>query len=324
MSDNVPSESSDIQPAILEHLVGQQKVISVLRTHLNAYWNDSAAGRNPKLSHLLFCGPAGTGKTEMANVLAKELFLPLVVVTADALSSSQSCCRTLMELEEGSILFIDEIHSLSRFAVAETILLKALAEGKVCLGGGRTGKPTIVELPRFCCIGATTDPWSLHPAYIQRCTVLHFDFYTMEELTEIARRRTQALAIQYEPGVLEELAKRAKDTPRIVLALLSGCHKMARSLNADIISLAHVAATMHQLGVDDIGLDQQEQRYLRILANAGGCLRLNVLAMRLGVPVRTITRMVEPFLVRQGLVCTSDRGRELTTKGTEYLKGTAQ
>ena len=94
--------------------------------------------------------------------------------------------------------------------------------------------------------------------------------------------------------------------------------------DADIISLTHVATAMQQLGVDDIGLDQQEQRYLRILSNAGGCLRLNVLAMRLGVPVRTITRMVEPFLVRQGLVCTSDRGRELTPKGADYLKGAAQ
>lgn len=326
MDEIIQPESNDTtyQPCVLEQLVGQQKVLSVLRTHLDAYWNDRAAGRNPVLNHYLFAGPPGSGKTQVANILAKELAVPLVTVTADAMSNAQNTHRILMELEPDSILFIDEVHSLSRFPVAETILLKALAENKVCLGGRSSRKPTTVELPRWCCVAATTDAWSLHPATRQRFITLNFDFYSTAELTEIARRRAKAMSMEYEPGVLDELAKRAKETPRICLALLKACHKTARSQNTDAITMQHVQKTMEQLAIDDMGLDSLERKYLDLLVNGGGCVRLNVLALRLGLPARTLTRMVEPFLVRQGLVCTTERGRELTLKGTEYLKEDAQ
>lgn len=328
MSDeNIPSETRDVTydgPCVLEQLVGQQRVLSVLKTHLAAYWNDRAAGRNPVLGHLLCTGPSGVGKTQVAITLSHELAVPITVVTADALGTSQSCCRTLVELENDSILFIDEIHSLARFPVTETILLKALAENKVCLGGGNSRKPTIIELPRFTCIGATTDPWSLHPATVQRFTVLNFDYYSKAELAEIARRRAKAMSVECDAVVLEELAKRAKETPRICLALLKACHRTARSENTDAITMEHFRKTVEQLGVDDIGLDRLERRYLELLAEGGGCVRLNILALRLGLPARTLTRMVEPFLVRQGLICTSERGRELTPIGTEHLKKAAQ
>jgi Holliday junction DNA helicase RuvB len=326
MSDNAPIEANDIayQPAVLEQLVGQQKVLSVLRTHLSAYWNDRAAGRTPVLSHCLFAGPPGSGKTQVATILAKELAVPLVTVTADALRTAEATHRLLVGLEPDSILFIDEIHALSRCQTAETILLKALAEGKVCIGGGRSGKPTTIDLPRFTCIGATTDPWSLHPATIQRFFVLHFDFYSVEDLTEIARRRAKAMAVQCEVGVLDELAKRAKETPRICLALLRACHKTARSENTDGITLLHVTKTMEQMGVDEMGLDGLERKYLGLIAEAGGCVRLRVLALRLGLPARSLTHLVEPFLMRKGLIASSELGRELTPKGTEYMKRTAK
>lgn len=293
MNENETNQTdlNDHQPQVLEQLVGQQKVMAVLRTHLDAYWNDRAAGRNPTLGHMLYAGPPGVGKTQVANVLARELAVPITVVTADGIGTAQVCHRTLMEIEQDSILFIDEIHSLSRFPVAESILLKALAENKICLGGGRTAKPTTIELPRFTCIGATTDPWSLHPATVQRFTVLNFDFYTVEELTEIARRRAKSMQIECETGVLEALAVRAKQTPRICLALLKASHKTARSENTDAVTLAHVGKTMEQMGVDELGLDSIERRYLGLLTEAGGCLRLNVLALRLGLPARTLTRM---------------------------------
>lgn len=325
MLDSNPTETNEAyQPAVLEQLVGQQKVLSVLRTHLNAYWNDRAAGRNPLPGDYMFCGMPGTGKTQVAYVLSKELAVPMTVITADSLGNAQSCHRMLMELPEDSILFIDEIHSISRFPVSETILLKALAERKICLGGSKNTKPTIVDLPRFSCIAATTDPWSLHPALVQRFFVLNFDFYNPEDLAEIARRRAKAMGIAVEPGVLEELAVRAKETPRVCLSLLRACHKTARSENTDTITPAHVVKTMQQLCVDDMGLDSLERRYLELLREGGGCVRLHVLALRLGLPARTLTRMVEPFLVRQGLVCTTDRGRELTPKGLEHLNRATQ
>jgi Holliday junction DNA helicase RuvB len=326
MDEIIQPESSDTAygPCVLEQLVGQQQVLSVLRTHLDAYWNDRAAGRNPVLTHYLFAGPPGSGKTQVAHILAKELAVPLVTVTADALSTAQNIHRILMELEPDSILFIDEVHSLCRYPVPETILLKALAENKVCLGGSRGGKPATIELPRFCCIAATTDPWSLHPATRQRFFTLNFGFYSNDELTEIARRRAKAMSIEYEPGVLDELAKRAKETPRICLALLKACHKTARSQNTDAITMLHVKRTMEQLAIDDMGLDALERKYLDLLVDGGGCVRLNVLALRLGLPARTLTRLVEPFLFRQGLVCTSERGRELTLKGSDYLKKQTQ
>ena len=322
MNNNDHTGANDIacQPVVLEQLVGQKQVISVLQTHLSAFWNDRAAGRNPVMNHYLFSGPPGSGKTQVACILAKELAVPLTTVTADALGTAQSTHRILLELEPDSILFVDEIHSLSRYQVAETILLKALAENRVCLGGGRCGKPTTIDLPKFCCIGATTDPWSLSPATIQRFFVLHFGFYSIEELTEIARRRARAMHIECETGVLEELARRAKETPRICLALLRACHKTARSQNTDGITVKHVQQTMTQMGVDELGLDALERRYLGLISEAGGCCRLRVLALRLGLPARSLTHLVEPYLMRQGLISSAEAGRELTPKGVEYLR----
>ena len=318
--ENIYQETDNYQASILEHLVGQRGVISVLRTHLNACWNDRLVGRNPSLSHMLYAGPSGTGKTQTAYVLARELAVPITVVTADALRTSQSCHQTLMGLETDSILFIDEVHAISRFPVSETILLKALAENKVCLGNTRSEKPTIVELPRFTCICATTDPWSLHPAFIQRFTVLNFDFYSVEELTEIVRRKARSMKIECEAGVLEALALKGKQTPRICLSLFAAAHKTARSENTDTITMAHLEKTMVQRGIDELGLDVVEQKYLQLLADAGGIIRLHLLSMQLGLPARTLTKIIEPFLVRQGLIISSDKGRELTPAGMEYIK----
>jgi Holliday junction DNA helicase RuvB len=321
MTDTPTSDINAFQPCVLEQLVGQRNVISVLRTYLDAYWNDKMAGRDPTLPHMLYCGPSGCGKTQVANVLAKELAVPMTVVTGENLAKSETVYQTLMGLEKDSILFIDEIHSLARYPAAETILLKALAEGKVCLSGGVfQKKPVIVDLPRFVCIGATTDPWSLHPATVSRFTQLQFDFYTIEELAELARQRASAMRLEVEPGVFSAVAQRAKQTPRTCLALLLACHKTARSENSDLIRMDHVVKAMDLLQIDELGLDNLERRYLSILQAAGGPIRLNVIAARLGLPVRTVSRMIESFLVRQELICTTEHGRQLTPKGMDYLK----
>lgn len=308
--NEVENSSENYQASIFEHLVGQKNVIAVLRTHLDAYWNDRMAGRKPRLTHMLFCGPSGTGKTQAAYVLAQEIAVPITVVTADALRTAQSCYAALMDLEDDAILFIDEVHAIKRFPVSETILLKALAEGRVSLG----------KLPRFTCIAATTDPWSLHAAFLQRFTILNFEFYTVAELAEIARRTARTKHINCEAGVLDALARRGKQTPRTCLALLDACHKTARSENTDTVTLAHVETTMSQLNIDELGLDSVERRYLQLLSDAGGCIRLHQLAMRMGLPVPSLQKIIEPFLVRQGLIAATDRGRELTRAGHAYIK----
>lgn len=319
MTDTPKFDINAFQPCVLEQLVGQRKVVSILRTYLDAYWNDRAAGRDPSLPHMVYCGPSGCGKTQVANVLAKELAVPMTVVTGDNIAKTQNVYPLLMELEKDSILFIDEIHSLSSYPATQTILLKALAEGKISLSGSSfSKKPVVVDLPRFVCIGATTDPWSLHPAFLQRFVPIHFSFYSVEELAELARQRASAMRLEVEPGVFDELAKRAKQTPRICLALLAACHKVARAEDGDVITMDHVAKAMDLLQVDDAGLDALERRYLTILL--GGPVRLNVIASRMGLPVKTLTRIVEGFLVRQGLICTTERGRELTPAGWDYLK----
>ena len=319
MTDTPQFDINAYQPCVLEQLVGQRKVVSILRTYLDAYWNDRAAGRDPTLPHLGFYGPPGTGKTQVASVLAKELAVPMIVVTGDNLAKTQNVYSLLMELEKDSILFIDEIHSLSAHPATQTILLKALAEGKISLSGGSyQRKPVTVDLPRFVCIGATTDPHSLHPAFLQRFVQISFSFYSVAELSELARQRASAMRLEVEPGVFDELGRRAKQTPRICLALLAACHKVARAEDGDVITMAHVAKAMDLLEVDDAGLDALERKYLSILL--GGPVRLNVIASRMGLPVRTLTRIVEPFLVREGLICTGEKGRELTGKGLDYLK----
>jgi Holliday junction DNA helicase RuvB len=314
--------TNQVAPQTFRHVLGQENVTKTLEMMTKSYFNDRAAGRRSSLPHLVFTGASGTGKTLMASILGKELATHMVECSGEAFFHVCTINEILLDLQEGDLLFIDEIHAVSD--VAQTILLKALAEGKLSIEGGKSGKPKTIELAPFLCVGATTDEFKLHPAVLQRFFRLRFQPYSEGDLCKILLQRLPALQWQVEPGVLEMIASRSKRTPRIALKLLQSVYMMSRASNEEVITIAHVKEVMDMLQIDDRGLDPLEQLVLKTLAdNGGGPIRLNVLAAKLGgISPHTLSAVVECDLIQQGLIDKKNDGRILTLKGWEHVHST--
>jgi Holliday junction DNA helicase RuvB len=221
---------------------------------------------------------------------------------------------------EGGILFIDEIHSLS-FA-AQLDLLKAIEQKKIYLGAGANGegRPNEITLGNFTLLAATTEEYGILPPLMDRFKlILRFDFYSDDDLAHIVSQRVKALGWKVQEGLIEEIARRAKQTPRIALRLLESCWRTARAMNSDIITAEHFQRTVRLEQLDSLGCDSAEQSYLRFLKDSDGKARLNVLASRLGLPTRTVEGL-EQFLIRQNLIDKDENGqRVLTPKGRQHL-----
>jgi len=255
-----------------------------------------------------------------ANIIKEELATDMVEITGDSLTNNQSLNKLILSLEDDQILFIDEIHLLHRSLLGT--MLTALSQQKVCIRRDSSGKkPITIETPRFWCIGATTDPWTLPNPLRQRFTVLNFEYYSESELVKLLTQRSRAMGLEVEGGVLEALAKRGKETPRICISHLRACHRTARSENDSVVRLEHVHKTMQMLQIDDLGLDATERGYMRELSKAGNTVRLNVVASKLGLPTRTVSQIVEPYLLRRDLIEKHANGRMLTRKGIQHLDG---
>jgi len=319
----VAASIDSASPRILEHMVGQRRAVGILRATIGAYFRDRADGRKPSIDNLLFSGPAGTGKTASAKVLASECASELIEVTGESILSGRELRKLLLSLAEDQVLFIDEIHTVR--GSAEAILLKALGERTICLNEGPLGRqPKVLPLTRFKCIGATTDPWCLSSPLRQRFVIVNFQYYTDDELTQLLEQRVRALGWDVEDGLLGELVKRGKQTPRICLQLLQACYRQARSENSETVTLDHMYRTMELFDIDAAGLDGVEQGYIRLLAQSDEPLRLNIIASRLGLPTRTVSRITEPALLRQGFIEKRQDGRVLTQKGMEHLRSSEE
>ncbi len=318
-SNTAGSRTSQVAPQTFQHVLGQENVVKTLDMMVRSYFNDRQANRKASLQHMIFCGPSGTGKTLMADVLTKELAMRKYEVSGEAFCHAIEINQILLDLCDGDILFIDEIHAIS--TVAQTILLKALAEGKLSLDGSRAGKPKTIELAPFICVGATTDEFRLHPAVLQRFFRLRFQPYSEADLCKIMLQRLPGLQWQVEPGVLEMLASRSKRTPRIALSLLQSVYMRSRSSNEEVLTLDHANEIMELLQIDGRGLDPLEQQVLKMLAeNDGKPLRLNVLASKLGISPQNLSQVVELDLVQQGLIDKQQDGRVLTPKGWAHVR----
>jgi Holliday junction DNA helicase RuvB len=307
--ENSPSDLRDIRPTSLAHIVGQKHITKALRIAIDASFQE-----RKRLDDLLLCGPPGLGKTAYASLLADELVVPFTEVLAQSITNVAELNAVLLSASEG-ILFLDEIHLLH--PAQQHALLQVLDKGRIFLSGGRSVQS--VPVAPFTLVGATTDPDGLIGPLLDRFRIiLHLDYYTHEELGEIVRQRCRALSWQIEPDLLLEIAKRGRGTPRIALRLLQSARRVQAAEGSPIITVEHLRRACEVERISDLGLDNLQQKYLHLLGN--GPMRLNVLASMLGVSTKVLTKTVEPFLLRSGLVVKTDAGlRNLTEIGQEHL-----
>jgi Holliday junction DNA helicase RuvB len=320
MQDDQP-EISDPSPPTLNHVIGQKQAVQQLRTALDAYYNDrpSSPDGETALCHVLLCGPPGTGKSLLSQIIARELASGLHEELAQNIFSPGHLQGLLMLAEPGDVVFVDEIHELP--AVAQTTLYRCLEERRLFLGGDRKN----VTLPPFTFIGATTDQWALSKPLRDRFKViLHLTHYSESEMIELLTQRAKRLRWSISEDAVAALARRGRGTPRIGIRLLEAARRTARSVDAESITAEHVSRMCQIESYDEIGLDAIERRYLQLLREAQGPLRLNVIATHMGLPRRTIEAVVESELIRLGMVSKSEDGRMLTAAGSKHLSETSE
>lgn len=308
------SISTSPTPPTLNHIVGQKIVVEQAQIAL-----DAAFAENEPFPHALLVGPPGVGKSLLAQVLAKEMASGLQEVLGQSLTSPSELHAVLLAATDKSIVFIDECEEMGHL---QTTLYKAVEERKIFLESSAPGRvPQAVPLANFTLILASNHEHQLvQPLRDRMKLVLRFDYYTVEELTEVLRQRARSLQWKIGDEALSLIASRGRGTPRIAIRLMESCRRVVRSEGEAIIFPSHVQRACGLEGVDHVGLDRQELHLLRILNDACGPVRLNVLSSRLGLPSKTIADVFEKYLIRQGLIQRTAEGRVITREGMEHLR----
>ena len=308
------SDINDVRPTSLGHLVGQESVKQQVSVALDAAFADQRP-----MDHSMMIGPAGVGKTTVAQIIAQELATELIEVLGQNLAGPAELNTAMLSLsDKRRCLLIDECHEIPKRQ--QTALLLALDQKKIVFQGLNGFQA--IKLPNFCLMLATTDPQSLIAPLVDRMRlVLRFRHYTEPELAQVVCQRSRALGWDVHEAVLPEIARRGRGTPRAALRILLAARRCARAEGETTIRLDHLRKACKMESIDDLGLGPTEQEYLRILAD--GTTRLNVAASMLGLAPTVVSRTIEPFLLRVGLIVKDDQGRrQLTAIGRERASRT--
>ena len=306
-----------LRPKTLAEYIGQQKAKENLSVFLEA-----ARRRGEPLDHALFYGPPGLGKTTLAQIVANEMGVEIRVTSGPALERQGDLVALLTNLEERDILFIDEIHRLSR--AVEEVLYPALEDFAldILIGKGPSARSIRLDLPHFTLIGATTRAGQLSAPLRDRFGVqMHLELYSVEELAEIIARSASILGIRCERQGALELARRSRGTPRIANRLLRRVRDFAEVLGDGVITGEIAAVALSRLEIDELGLDAVDRRMLTaILVNyRGGPVGLETLAAATGEEAVTIEDVYEPYLMQIGFLTRTLRGRCATAKAARHL-----
>ncbi len=296
-----------LRPATFEEYVGQEKLVANFRVYARA-----AKQRGEALDHVLLCGPPGLGKTSLAHILARELGVSMHVTSGPALVKKGDLAGLLTALSPRDILFIDEIHRLS--PAVEEALYPAMEDYRfdVVLGSGLGAQTMEMKLERFTLVGATTRTGLLASPLRDRFPIQdRLDYYAPEDLKEIAVRAAHKLGLPVEPDGAEELAKRARGTPRIAIRLLQRARDFAQVEGDGRLTRAIVERTLSRLQVDARGLDAMDRRILEAIIGTfgGGPVGIEAVAAAVGEERDTLEDVYEPFLVREGFLARTPRGR---------------
>lgn len=306
-----------LRPQRFRDYVGQDKLKDNLRIFV-----DAANRRDGPLDHVLFCGPPGLGKTTMACILAAELGTTLVMASGPAIEHKGQLAALLTKLSRRDVLFIDEIHRLS--PVVEENLYTAIEDFRIDIVQGEGPYATTLQLPLqpFTLVGATTRTGLLTSPLLSRFGyVARIDYYPTDELAEIVTRSAGLLNLRLAKDAAVELAKRSRGTPRIANRLLRRARDFAEVLSDGRIDLKTANDALDRLDVDSAGLDEMDRRFLRIVIEhyKGGPVGIETLAAALSEPRDTLEDVYEPFLLQQGFLARTARGRMATDKAYEHL-----
>ncbi|MEI6477589.1 MAG: Holliday junction branch migration DNA helicase RuvB [bacterium] len=315
-SEEEPLERS-LRPDSFSDYVGQSSVKESLRIAI-----ESAKKRHTTVDHVLLYGPPGLGKTSLAHLIAKEMGGNLRTTSGPVISKAGDLAAILTNLQEGDILFIDEIHRMQRSI--EEILYPAMEDGclDIMLGKGPSARSLRLDLPAFTLVGATTRAGALSQPLRERFGLLHrLDYYEEEDLAAILDRSSRLLNMDITQPALLHLAGRARRTPRVANRLLRRLRDFALVKNHDHIGIEEVELALRQLQIDHLGLDKTDRQLLTIMHTqfSGGPVGLDTLAAATGEEAATIEDVIEPFLLRLGLLDRTPRGRILTEAATRHL-----
>jgi Holliday junction DNA helicase RuvB len=315
--DDARQRDNALRPRWLREIIGQQKVVQRLNIVLN-----SCKKKKEPLSHILFDGPPGLGKTTFATVLPNELGTSIQITSGPALTNPKDMMPFLTNAEEGSILFIDEIHRMPR--VVEEFIYPAMEDFRIdiVLGEGINARTLSMTLKRFTLIGATTRSGMLSSPMRDRFKMHeHLEFYSIEELAEIVRINARKLQTPITEEAALELARRSRGTPRVANARLWWARHFATSEADGRITIDVARAALAMAEVDNQGLDRQDVRYLETLIGVfeGGPTGVEALGATMNLPVDTLSDEIEPYLLREQFIVRSPRGRLATPRAYQHL-----
>ena len=306
-----------LRPQNLDEYIGQNKVKENMKIYI-----ESAKKRNEPLDHCLLYGPPGLGKTTLANIIANEMKSNIKITSGPAIEKPGDLAALLTNLSEFDVLFIDEIHRLSKNV--EEILYPALEDFTldIVIGKGPSSRSIRLDLPKFTLIGATTKAGSLTTPLRDRFGIIHrLEMYSEEDLAKIIRRSSKILNIEIEDDASMEIARRSRGTPRIANRLLKRVRDYAIVLGDGDIDLKIAKHALNQLEIDELGLDEIDRKLLEtmIVQYQGRAVGIEALAATVGEEIDTIEDVYEPYLIQIGYIARTPRGRKVLPPAYKHL-----